>query len=130
MAADVVWIPREVAVAIHRRVLAEHGGSGGVRDSGRLDAALARPRQQAAYNDPDRYALAATYADGMVRNHPFVDGNKRVAFLLAYVFLRRNGIRLVAAEDSATRHVMALAAGDIDATAFAAWLRANSTGAD
>jgi death-on-curing protein len=118
-----VWVARELVLVLHERLLAEHGGAPGVRDEGLLDSALARPRQIRAYGDPDLCALAAAYAYGLVRNHPFVDGNKRVAFMVAYVFLARNGRRLVAPEADATAMMMALAAGQTDEKVFAAWLR-------
>jgi death-on-curing protein len=118
-----VWVARELVQVLHERLLAEHGGAPGLRDEGLLDSALARPRQIRAYGDPDLCALAAAYAYGLVRNHPFVDGNKRVAFMVAYVFLARNGRRLVAPEADATAMMMALAAGQTDEKVFAAWLR-------
>ena len=118
-----VWVARELVYVLHERLLAEHGGAPGLRDEGLLASALARPRQIRAYGDPDLCALAAAYAYGLVQNHPFVDGNKRVAFMVAYVFLARNGRRLVAPEADATAMVMALAAGETDEKAFAAWLR-------
>ena len=118
-----VWVARELVLVLHERLLAEHGGAPGLRDEGLLDSALARPRQIRAYGKLDLCALAAAYAYGLVRNHPFVDGNKRVAFMVAYVFLARNGRRLVAPEADATAMMMALAAGETDETAFAAWLR-------
>jgi len=120
-----VWVSRAVVIAIHARVLADHGGASGLRDSGLLDAALARPRQIAGYDDPDRYGLAAAYAGGLLRNHPFVDGNKRVGLLTAYVFLARNGIQLAAPEADAARATLALAAGEMDEKEFAEWLRRN-----
>ena len=91
-----------------------------------LDSALARPRQLLAYGRPDLPALAAAYAGGLARNHPFVDGNKRTAFITAYVFLARNGLTLAAPEPDATAMMMALAAGETDEAAFAAWLRDNA----
>jgi death-on-curing protein len=118
-----VWVARELIQVLHERLLAEHGGAPGLRDEGLLDSALARPRQIRAYGDPDLCALATAYAYGLVRNHPFVDGNKRVAFMVAYVFLARNGRRLVAPEADATAMMMALAAGRTDEKVFAAWLR-------
>lgn len=126
MAGDIVWIPRTLIDALHDRLLAEHGGSTGLRDENLLESALARPLQQAAYGNPDLCDLAAAYAAGIVRNHPFVDGNKRTAFMAAYVFLARNGRRLTAPENEAAHTMMALAAGDIDEAAFAHWLRTNT----
>ncbi|HSA82961.1 MAG TPA: type II toxin-antitoxin system death-on-curing family toxin [Geminicoccaceae bacterium] len=121
-----IWIARELVIVLHERLLAEHGGAPGLRDEGLLDSALARPRQIHAYGDPDLCALAAAYAYGLVQDHPFVDGNKRVAFVAAYVFLARNGRRLVAPEADATAIMMALAGGEADEAAFAAWLRDNT----
>lgn len=96
MPGDLVWIPRTLIDALHDRVLAEHGGSTGLCDEGLLESALARPLRRAAYGNRDLCDLAASYAAGIVRNHPFVDGNKRTAFMAAYVFLARNGRRLTA----------------------------------
>jgi len=124
--AEPVWVARDLVLVLHERLLAEHGGAPGLRDQGLLDSALARPRQLLAYGAPDLCALAGAYAAGLVRNHPFVDGNKRIAFMTAYVFLARNGRRLRAPEAEATATVIGLAAGEIDETAFAAWLRAES----
>ena len=121
-----VRVTREFVLVLHDRLLAEHGGAPGLRDEALLDSALARPRQPLAYGDHDLCALAAAYAAGLVRNHPFVDGNKRIAFMTAYVFLARNGRRLLAPEAEATAMMMGLAAGEIDDAAFAAWLRTNS----
>jgi death-on-curing protein len=123
MAGDPVWLDPKVIEAVHDRLLAEHGGAVGVRDAGLLASAFARPRNRAAYGEADLCALAAAYAAGIVRNHPFVDGNKRTAFMAAYIFLARNGLRLSSAEDETTRAVQALAAGEMTEDAFAAWLR-------
>jgi death-on-curing protein len=121
-----VWLNQAAVLAMHGRLLAEHGGSPGLRDPRMLDSALARPQQLLAYGDPDICDLAAAYAGGIVRNHPFVDGNKRTGFMSAYVFLTSNGLRLVAAEVDAVQVVTFLAASEIDETAFSAWLRDNS----
>ncbi|MGF1641036.1 MAG: type II toxin-antitoxin system death-on-curing family toxin [Rhodospirillales bacterium] len=121
-----VRLERNVVLALHERLVAVHGGPAGLRDRGLLDSALARPRNVAAYGAPDLCALAAAYAVGIARNHPFVDGNKRTALMAAYVFLGRNGARLVAPEDAATRTMVALAAGTLDEDALADWLRANT----
>jgi death on curing protein len=118
-----VWVEHELVLLLHDRLLAEHGGAPGLRDEGLLASALARPRQLLADGDPDLCDLAAAYAAGLVRNHPFVDGNKRTAFITAYVFLTRNGHTLTAPETDATTMMMALAAGEIDDLTFAAWLR-------
>jgi death on curing protein len=126
MSGDVVWIDRTAILALHDRLLALHGGRAGIRDQALLDSALARPQHLAVYGNPDLCALAAAYAFGIARNHPFVDGNKRTAFLGAYVFLARNGRRLTAPEDAATWTMMALAAADLDEEGFAQWLRDNT----
>lgn len=118
-----VWVARHVVLAMHDRLLADHGGPPGLRNEGLLDSALARPRQLFAYGEPDLAALAAAYVAGIIRNHPFVDGNKRTAFMTGYVFLARNGLQLDAGEADATQAVIALAAGDMDEEAFALWLR-------
>ena len=103
--------------------LAEHGGAPGLRDEGLLESALARPRHLHAHGEEDRCTLAAAYGFGLVRNHPFIDGNKRTAFLATYVFLRTNGLRLVAEEADAAQAMLTLAAGHMDEEAFAHWLR-------
>ncbi len=121
-----VWIREDVTIAIHERVLADHGGESGIRDRGLLESALARPQQIHAYDDPDLATLAAAYATGIIRNYPFVDGNKRVGFMVAYVFLSRNGISLTATEVSATQAVMDLAAGQMTERQFCQWLRDNT----
>lgn len=123
IARDPVWLDPKVIETVHDRLLAEHGGAAGVRDAGLLASALARPRNRAAYDEADLCALAAAYAAGIVGNHPFVDGNKRTAFMAAYTFLARNGLRLTAPDDKATHAVHALAAGEMTEDAFAAWLR-------
>lgn len=126
MPGTIIWLQEAIVLALHERLLAEHGGATGIRDRALLESALARPHHLAAYGDPDLCDLAAAYAYGIVRNHPFVDGNKRVAFMAAYVFLARNSRRLTAPESEATTTTLALAAGEIDDDAFAAWLRANT----
>ena len=120
-----VWLDERDARTLHERLLAAHGGAEGVRDAGLLDSALARPRQRDAYGDePDACDLAAAYTAGIVRNHPFVDGNKRVGFVLGVLFLEINGSRFTATEEAATQAVLDLAAGSMDMTGYAAFLRA------
>lgn len=121
-----VWLLREAIISAHEIALAEHGGPAGLRDSGLLDAALARPKQLFAYGDPapDLAALAAAYAFGLVKNHPFVDGNKRTAFVAAELFLNLNAVELDATDAECIRAVLELAAGTADEAAFASWLRA------
>ena len=118
-----VWIDPGVILAVHDEQLAEHGGATGVRDAGLLDSAMARPRNLALYGEPDVCALAAAYAFGLVRDHPFVDGNKRSAFVAAELFLALNGRRLVATDADCVLTVLRLAVSEIDELAFAAWLR-------
>lgn len=125
-AQEPVWFSGPFILAIHGMLLAEHGGDTGVRDEGLLDSALAAPRNRFGYGERDVFALAAAYAFALVRNHPFVDGNKRVAFTAAGVFLELNGQRLIAAEAEAAVAVVALITGDLDAPAFAEWLRVSS----
>lgn len=110
-------------MAVHEEQLAEHGGAAGVRDQGLFESALARPQQVARYGEPDAADLAAAYAFGLVRNHPFIDGNKRTAYVSAELFLAMNGFGMVASDESAVLTTLALAASDIDEAAFAAWLR-------
>ncbi|MDE0037000.1 MAG: type II toxin-antitoxin system death-on-curing family toxin [Gammaproteobacteria bacterium] len=120
------WLSQAAVLAMHERLLAEHGGAAGIRDSGLLDSALARPKQLHAYSEPDTCDMAAAYAAGIIRNHPFVDGNKRTGFMSAYLFLALNGLRTTATEVDVVRVVTLLAANGIDESAFADWLRDNS----
>lgn len=119
------WISPELAEAIHERQLAEHGGPSGVRDRGLFESALARPRQLAAYGggEVDAPALAAAYAFGLARNHPFVDGNKRTAAVVCEVFLELNGYLLVAEDSDLYPVFLNLADGTISEDELAAWLR-------
>ena len=121
-----IWLRPDVVRACHDECLRAFGGSAGVRDEGLLASALARAEHRWHYDDVDLPWLAAAYAYGLVKNHPFVDGNKRVAFLCAAVFLERNGCRLTADPAHAVVFVQALAAGEIDEIGFAAWLRDNT----
>jgi len=122
---DPVWLERAAVVAVHQMLLAEFGGMPGLRDEGLLESALDRPRNLHAYDDADTIALAAAYAAGIIRNHPFIDGNKRIGFMAAFIFLDRNGFDLVAPEVDATARTLALAAGELDEAGFTAWLRGN-----
>lgn len=123
-----VWLDGEILLLLHRAALAEHGGLDGMRDPGLLDSALARPMNLHAYEgETDLCRLAASYAGGIVRNHPFADGNKRAAFLAAIVFLERNGVVPDLAEGEAIAAIFDLAAGDLPEEGFAAWLRDNVT---
>ncbi len=120
------WVDKRALLLLHAESLAEHGGSAGLRDEGLLDSALARPLNLVAYGEPDFADLAASYAFGVAKNHPFVDGNKRAAFLSAGLFLALNGFRLTASQVDATQAVLALAGSEISEEAFARWLRANT----
>lgn len=118
-----VWIDPAVVLAVHEEQLAEHGGAAGVRDAGLLESALARPRNLAHYGEPDLCELAAAYAFGLARNHPFIDGNKRSAFVATELFLVINGWQLVASDADCVLIMLSLASGEIDEPTFAAWLR-------
>ena len=120
------WVLPTVVRKLHRIQIDHHGGRPGVRADAALESALARPRNIAAYEDPNICRLAAAYAQGIVRNHPFIDGNKRTAFLTAYVFLEINGFVLVAEELDATRQTINLAVGEITESEFARFLDANT----
>ena len=119
------WISKRALLLLHDESLAQHGGASGIRDDGLLESALARPENLLAYGSPDLAELAASYAYGLAKNHPFVDGNKRAAFLATGLFLALNGQRLVVAQAEATVMVLDLAAGEITEAAFADWLRAH-----
>ena len=117
------WLSLDLALAIHDRQLAEHGGPTGVRDQGMLESALARPLNQWTYGEDDLCALAAAYAYGIARNHPFADGNKRTAWVFARLFLRLNGQALSFAPREAIDIVLALAAGELSEDELADWFR-------
>ena len=124
------WISKHALALLHGESLATHGGREGMRNEGWLESALMRPQNTMAYadadNPPDAAALAASYGVGIAKNHPFIDGNKRAAFLAAGMFLYLNGLRLQASQAEATVTMLAVAAGDISEEAFAAWLRSHS----
>ena len=120
------WIDRRALLLLHDESIAEHGGASGIRDEGLLDSALARPLNLVAYASPDCAELAASYGVGLAKNHPFVDGNKRAAFLAVGLFLALNGRRLVATQAEATMTMLAVAAGSLDEPNFAAWLRSHT----
>jgi len=119
-----VWVPVEVVLAIQEELLARFGGLAGLRDEGLLDFALNRPQQVFHYGTPTLFELAAEYALGIVKNHPFLDGNKRAGFMAAYTFLGVNGYDLNAPEADAVMQTLALAAGEIDQKEYAVWLKA------
>ena len=121
-----IWIEAELVLAIHDRQLAEHGGAAGMRDEALLHSALGRPINQFAYESTDVVELAAKYTAGIVKNHPFVDGNKRTGFVVGILFLELNGYRFTASEEAAAQAVLELAAGAIDEKAFSEFVRANS----
>jgi death-on-curing protein len=127
MRSEPVWIDERDALALHDRLLALDGGAPGLRDLGLLQSALARAQQLHAYdNNPEIIDMAAAYITGIVRNHPFVDGNKRTGFLVGVLYLELNGYRFTATEESAAQAILSLAAGTLDEPALAAWLRANA----
>ena len=117
------WISSEAAVAIHEEQLAEWGGGAGTHDEGGLLSALARPQNLLAYGGPDAAALAAAYAYGVAKNHPFVDGNKRTAWVLARLFLEKNGVVLNYRDTDAVIAMLDLAAGEMSEDEFTVWLR-------
>ncbi len=117
------WLSLDIALAVHDRQLAEHGGPTGVRDQGMLESALARPLNQWTYGEDDRCALAAAYAYGIARNHPFTDGNKRTAWVFARLFLMLNGQTLSFTPRMAIDVVLALAAGELGEDELADWFR-------
>ncbi len=120
------WIERRALELLHDESLAEHGGAPSLRDEGLLESALARPLNLAAYGNPDLLELAAAYGVGLAKNPPFIDGNKRAAFLAVGLFMALNGRRLVASQAEATLTMLAVAAGQTDESAFARWLREHS----
>lgn len=117
------WLEPELALAIHDRQLAEHGGATGIRDNGALESAMSRPVNKWTYGEGDRCALAAAYAYGVARNHPFSDGNKRTAWVLARLFLRLNGVTLSFDPQEAIATVLSLAAGELTEDELTAWFR-------
>ncbi len=117
------WIDRRALELLHDESLATHGGASGLRDEGLLESALARPLNLAAYGSPEVWELAAAYGVGLAKNHAFVDGNERAAFLAVGMFLALNGYRLTAPQADATLTMLAVAVGQMDETTFARWLR-------
>jgi death-on-curing protein len=120
------WLERREVEAFHAMQIAEFGGLAGLRDAGALESALARPRNLVAYGKPSVFELAAAYAFGIARNHPFVDGNKRTAFVSSVVFLEINGFSFGASEEDAVVTFLALAAGELTEARLAKWFAANS----
>lgn len=122
------WIDERDALVLHSKSLIAHGGAGGIRDPGLLQSALSRPRQQLAYGEkPSLVSMAAAYTEGIVQNHPFIDGNKRVGFLAGILFLELNGYRFGAIEEEAARAILDLASGALDEAGYADFLELNST---
>jgi death-on-curing protein len=119
------WIDKRLLLILHDESLAEHGGAPGLRDEGLLDSALARPLNLVAYGDPDLPDLAAAYGVGLAKNHPFIDGNKRCAFLAVGLFVRLNGHRLIASQADATLTMLRVAGGELGESEFADWVRRN-----
>jgi death on curing protein len=117
------WLLKGAVLAMHARQLAEHGGGQGIRDEGLLDSALQRPLNKLDYGDPDIADLAAAYAYGIARNHPFIDGNKRTALVASRAFLLRNGFQLTATDADKLQTFLALASGELSEDALAAWFR-------
>ena len=127
MTVEPRWVSKAALLALHDRSISLHGGASGLRDDGLLESALARPADRFHYEAVhDICALAATYLVALAGNHPFIDGNKRAAFLAAGLFLRLNGRRLTASQGAAARKVLAVAAGERDINALAEWIRENS----
>jgi death-on-curing protein len=120
------WLTREAVLAIHAQLLARFGGSAGLREDNMLESALAKPRQLHAYGRPNVYEMAAAYAFGIVKNHPFVDGNKRAGFVAAYTFLGFNGFDFAAPEEEAVLFTRGLAAGDITIEQYTLLLQKSS----
>lgn len=125
MAQDWIWVAIEVAQAAHLEQLAEHGGAAGVRDARLLESAMARPQNLVAYGEPDAAQLAAAYAFGIARNHPFADGNKRTAAVVSETFLVLNGYQLVASDAELVVAFLSLAAGELTEEEMADWFRTN-----
>ncbi len=123
--SEPVWIDKTDTLAFHDALLAMFGGLPGIRDEGLLESALNRPLQMFHYAEPDIFQLAAAYAEGIVKNHPFLDGNKRSGLMAAALFLECNGYKFQAPEEEAVLETLALAAGESGAAEFAAWLAKN-----
>jgi death on curing protein len=125
MSEEPNWLTHEQVVAIHSRQLRRFGGATGLRDEGMLRSALERPVNKWQYEQADLATLAAAYAFGLAKNHAFVDGNKRVAFLAMVVFLRRNGVRFAPQQAQSTKIILALAAGEVSEESLTRWIRDN-----
>jgi death-on-curing protein len=121
--SEPIWLIAEAILLIHQRQLAEHGGRSGVRDPGMLESALAAPRQLFSYGRPDPFDLAACYGHRLASNHPFVDGNKRTAWICSRLFLRLNGLDIAAKVPDKIGIMLGVASGEISQSEFAQWLR-------
>lgn len=117
------WLTTRILLAVQEGLLSRFGGLSGIRDEGLLDSALHRPQQLYAYGNPTLFELAAAYAHGLVKNHPFLDGNKRIGYMSAYMFLERNGIPVDIPEEQVVLHTLALAAGEASEADYAVWLQ-------
>lgn len=120
-----IWLNREDCLGIHEMMLSQHGGLSGVRDEGLLLSAIAKPQNHFAYGSDSLAVMAASYAAGIVLNHPFLDGNKRAGFMTAATFLDMNGLELTGSEEAAVQQTVGLASGQLTEEAYAEWLRAN-----
>lgn len=120
-----LWLNREIVIAIHDEQLAIHGGASGLRDEGMLESALDRPRNKWSYEAAELPELAASYAFGIARNHPFVDGNKRTSLLALYTFLGINGVEFIVPEAEAAAIILSLAAGEVSEESLTRWIRDN-----
>ncbi len=120
------WIDKQLLITLHDESLLLHGGASGIRDEGLLDSALNRAVNLALYSEPDFAELAAAYGVGLAKNHAFVDGNKRVAFLAVGLFLGLNGYKLIANQMDAIQTMLAVASGEMQEEDFAGWIRENS----
>jgi death-on-curing protein len=124
------WITKDILLAVHAELLNRFGGLSGTRDEGLPDSAINRPKHLLSYGSPTLFQMAASYAHGIVKNHPFLDGNKRTGFMSAYIFLGVNGWSLQAPEEEAVLETLALAAGETSEEAYAAWLERTSVSAN
>ena len=124
--SEPLWLPKPFFLRVHERQIALHGGLAGLRDEGLLESAVARPVTAFGYGQEDLFELAALYAAGIIRNHPFVDGNKRTGYVSCLTFLRANGHQIVAPIEERLAKTLLLAASEIDEAAYAAWLRESS----
>jgi death on curing protein len=125
--SEFTFLEEPLVVAVHEAQLTEHGGASGIRDAGLLASALARPLNAAAYEEPDVARLASLYALGIIRNHPFVDGNKRVGTVLLETFLELNGYTLEAADEELLAVILTVAAHEISDEDFIVWVRAHAS---